>query len=86
MYINVKIEEHYIETNWSLGECFLNQGRGEVAGGGGDAGAAGTRLALVDPGPMDTPLTGGAHNKPCEVYMCADLSRYLEFLSLMTMT
>ena len=56
-----------------------------MAGGGGDAGAAGTRLALVDPGPMDTPPTGGAHNKPCEVYMCADLSRYLEFLSLMTM-
>ena len=54
-----------------------------MAGGGGDAGAAGTRLALVDPGPMDTPPTGGAHNKPCEVYMCADLSRYLEFLSLM---
>ena len=54
-----------------------------MAGGGGDAGAAGTRLALVVPGPMDTPLTGGAHNKPCEVYMCADLSRYLEFLSLM---
>ena len=77
MYINVKIEEHYIETNWSLGECFLTQGPGEVAGGGGDAGAAGTRLALVDQGPMDTAPTGGAHNKPCEVYMCADLSRYL---------
>ena len=40
-----------------------------MAGGGGDADAAGTRLALVEPGPMDTPLTGGAHTKPCEVLM-----------------